>query len=552
MCSRSNLSLLVLLCFLGSQTVFGQNNCRKLFYNQGPQVGVSYNTENGIDLAMSGDGNLLVLGHAYISDTRWHDITLTKLSPQGNQIWNKNYGFNPFNQTYPSSEYAESIVQVTSGNGQIILGITRVLGQADVLLFRTGGNGNVLWSKIIGGNGSDSPGEVIAISDGNYLFTGDWDLPSSAETNGLVTKFTAAGNLVWQTAIHAGQGVTLRLKAVTELPTGEFVVVGSTPDDLYVGKLAADGTLLQSYGLDFATNAVGVVDPELKGIDVLPGPAGSVLVLAEVDRGILGDEWTALVELFPDGSNDITLLEGDDQAPKELIAISNGEYAIVGANHDMEVGYLMRFDGNVDYIGTQAYGISSGIVYLNAIQEVPNGDLMLLGDISYGNATYIPEGDQVLIRASPVGTSSCCGMGNILMTERNDPLVRTDFGGAILPQLTVSTIPQPYMQNANAGLFPLCVTKTGSQDISANDLDIAGIEVFPNPANEQVQIRWSEEKELQVLQLLDMTGKMVQEIRPDTTSELSINLSQLPSGIYLIRANISGEWHQKKLTIAHQ
>ena len=59
---------------------------------------------------------------------------------------------------------------------------------------------------------------------------------------------------------------------------------------------------------------------------------------------------------------------------------------------------------------------------------------------------------------------------------------------------------------------------------------------------------------MQQLQVLDLTGKVVREIHhaPASPSELSLDLSQLSSGIYLIRANISGEWQQQKLTIADQ
>lgn len=70
-----------------------------------------------------------------------------------------------------------------------------------------------------------------------------------------------------------------------------------------------------------------------------------------------------------------------------------------------------------------------------------------------------------------------------------------------------------------------------------NDGEAPSFSLFPNPASEAVQLRFSDNNFAQDVQLLGVTGLPLQTYRVSSTEQsLTIPLSNLPQGIYLLRA----------------
>jgi hypothetical protein len=77
--------------------------------------------------------------------------------------------------------------------------------------------------------------------------------------------------------------------------------------------------------------------------------------------------------------------------------------------------------------------------------------------------------------------------------------------------------------------------------VSINEADKTPFSIYPNPANDVVNIDLEENKEWDRLQLIDVSGKVVID-KNITSNSITLNTSELDRGVYFI--NLIGE--QKK------
>lgn len=77
-------------------------------------------------------------------------------------------------------------------------------------------------------------------------------------------------------------------------------------------------------------------------------------------------------------------------------------------------------------------------------------------------------------------------------------------------------------------IFTLTDTPTDIKNLTAND----GLAIFPSPANEEINI--SSEKVINKIHICDVTGKEVLVATPVGTDLQTINVTQLPTGIYIV------------------
>lgn len=77
------------------------------------------------------------------------------------------------------------------------------------------------------------------------------------------------------------------------------------------------------------------------------------------------------------------------------------------------------------------------------------------------------------------------------------------------------------------------------------------IQLYPNPANEEVNISWDPQIQVQQIKLTDITGKLVMQLKP-TQNKLTINLNGLSSGIYTINLTSGNSIVQRKLVVTNK
>jgi len=72
-----------------------------------------------------------------------------------------------------------------------------------------------------------------------------------------------------------------------------------------------------------------------------------------------------------------------------------------------------------------------------------------------------------------------------------------------------------------------------SIDVGIHEQDALAPLLFPNPANESVTVRWGNGGEASVVELQDLSGRIIKQLRSSLGSE-EINTSDLPNGVYLV------------------
>jgi beta-propeller repeat-containing protein len=160
------------------------------------------------------------------------DAFLTKYSSQGNLLWTRQLGTN---QTDSSSSVAVNpygdiyIAGTTSGS---LAGLNG--GSTDAYLARYDSAGNMTWSRQIGLGSADDGQSVAVDSLGNsYLSgmtTGSLGGPSAGLTDTFLSKFDNGGNLVWSRQLGSSRTEGSGGVAVDSL--GNLYVPGITDGDL--------------------------------------------------------------------------------------------------------------------------------------------------------------------------------------------------------------------------------------------------------------------------------------------------------------------------------
>src|ERR1051326_19092 len=174
------------------------------------------------------------------------DAYLVKTDSAGNLLWSKTYGGTGDDICYH--------VSVCSDSGYILTGASSSSNiNYDVMLVRTDKNGNLLWQKYFGGNSDDYGWYVQQANDGGFVISG-FTSSFSGTFDGYFIKTDANGNMLWD-KIFGGNG-TDELYGFSKTNDGGYIVAGETTtnsfgnSDIWLIRLDSTGDTLwtKQYG----------------------------------------------------------------------------------------------------------------------------------------------------------------------------------------------------------------------------------------------------------------------------------------------------------------
>ena len=166
------------------------------------------NVDESLDVIETLDGGFLLIGISEstdfdISNARGaNDFWVVKIDENGNLQWEKSYGGS-------ESDFAYSITNTQDGN-YIITGDTRssdfdissFKGNADVWIVKFNSvNGNIIWEKTFGGTNFESSRNILNLSNGNYLISGN------SSSNDMDTSSNNGANDAWVFMINDNGGI---------------------------------------------------------------------------------------------------------------------------------------------------------------------------------------------------------------------------------------------------------------------------------------------------------------------------------------------------------
>jgi hypothetical protein len=275
----------VILLFLFSAAIFAQTPdtlWKKTFGHNLSDIGNS--------VQQTADGGYIIAGTTQsLSAIGLYDIWLIKTDANGDSLWTKTFGDS-------LGDWGQSVQQTTDG-GYIIVGNTHRWGyNSDILLIRTDGNGDTIWTKTFGDSLTDYGFSVQQTQEGGYVITGSthgdgrvWLIRTDDNGDTLWNKtygdsFRNWGNSVQQTTdggfIITGlanyfeggylflirtdtNGDTLWTKILGERGSGGtsvqetsdegYIITGYRGDDIWLIKADANGDTLWTKILGFGS-----------------------------------------------------------------------------------------------------------------------------------------------------------------------------------------------------------------------------------------------------------------------------------------------------------
>jgi hypothetical protein len=169
-------------------------------------------------------------------------IWVSKLDLSGNLVWSITYG--------GSADCAVRSGLLTQNGDYLLAGYQDSTGEGnyDFYLLELGANGNLVWNKTYGGEGSQKAYSIVKANNG-YVVVGDIQIPNST-TNAWVLKVDLAGNVLWNKSVGGKEADSAAY--VTTSKEGGYLVAGFTFSfgggnrDFWLFKISDSGKVLWS------------------------------------------------------------------------------------------------------------------------------------------------------------------------------------------------------------------------------------------------------------------------------------------------------------------
>jgi len=123
--------------------------------------------DEGFSVQQTSDEGYIITGRTDSFGAGLMDVYLIKINSNGDTTWTKTFGGSNKDEGF-------SVLQTLDG-GYIIAGRTESFGSGsrDLYLIRTNNNGNILWSKVLGGNYIDEAYSIQQVSDSSFIIAGN-------------------------------------------------------------------------------------------------------------------------------------------------------------------------------------------------------------------------------------------------------------------------------------------------------------------------------------------------------------------------------------------
>lgn len=156
---------------------------------------------------------------------------------------------------------------------------------------------------------------------------------------------------------------------------------------------------------------------------------------------------------------------------------------------------------------------------------------------------------------TPSGTYNCLRV--VAETDQVDSLVIQAQGGFGFPirqrsiqwltdqdKVPVLEITQAYTLNQ----WTTTGVRYRDQTTGITSAEAPAFTVFPNPASDQIQVRWEMESALNEIRVVDIMGRTVHQERTINIAH-SISTSNWSEGVYFVSVLIDDDWHTQSFTI---
>jgi hypothetical protein len=447
-----------------------------------------------------------------------NSFAIDKLDKDGNLTWSKIIGSGNYNEAF-------SLVQTKDG-GYAMAGYTSVYGAGgeDVYVVKLDANGNLKWTKTIGGPDDDWGNAIVQTKDGGYAITGGTKsygggVPSSADI--YVIKLDSDGNKLWTKTIEGPWGSDDEGNSIIQTKDGGIVVTGNTLDlsgwdDAFVFKLDSTGNLLW-------TNTLGGAHDNQDSYSVVQTVDGGFAITGSNYSNVKNNFYVYVVKLDSIGTLVWAETIGGNRGEggNSIVQTKDKGYAIAAITNsfgkDSIDEYIIKLDsiGNLKWtkvFGEPEYNYVYSLIQTNdgGFATIEEGPYFVKLD-SLGNSC-LPEDSGGIVGIGGSNTTT----GGIITSSDSG---RMGSGGTIINGANLTTI---------------CKVTS----IEELNKEVETIEAYPNPSNGKFIIQIVNENwliESYGIEIYNIMGEKIYSQFTTHNSQFTIQLNDQPNGIYFIR-----------------
>jgi hypothetical protein len=487
-------------------------------------------------ISLTNDKGFVLAGYASSYGVGAFDFYIIKTDSLGNEVWAKTYGGQKQDQAYD--------IQQTTDGGYIVAGYSRSFDTSanyQVYLVKTNVVGDTLWTRTYGGTQDDYANSVQQTKDGGYILAGyTTSFISGADSGSIyLIKANANGNLLWSKALGGtsqyNDGYSVRQTFDKGyIVTGYSNGFGDLNGDAYLFKTDSSGNVAWtktygSPGIDWGNSVKQTSD---SGYVVAGTSSFDSLTLTDVyliKTNALGDTlWTKTY-----GG------PGYDYG-QDVQQTTDGGYIITGYTNSCDTCdnsvYLIKTDASGDLLWSNTNG-GVGDDEGNYVVQTPDGGYAVGGfSNSFGAGDY----DFYLIKTDANG-NSC----NQLNSANPMKTPNTKQTAQLMQLYTANTVMYYVPTQLDSGNTTTVVCyPAGIKSFNENQPSII---VFPNPNNGLFNLQLNSTEENVNVSIENNLGETV--YTSVTNSSKEVNLQNLSSGMYFIKVQFSGKTDLEKIIL---
>ncbi|MGV3696171.1 T9SS type A sorting domain-containing protein [Flavobacterium sp.] len=469
--------------------------------------------------------------------------------------------------------------RANSGNGDVVgYQWNYDLFNGDVWIVKTDAAGTIQWQKLYGGHSNDGGLKIIPTSDGGYAVA-----CVSNSSNGTVTtyiggydywilKLDSAGELQWQKRL-GGTGDD-HIRDIKQTADGGYIVIGYSSSNLpgthgmkeaYVVKLSSTGTTQWWKVFGGSADDLG---------NTISQTADGGYILAGTTQSSNGN-FTAnygMADIFLMKINAAGTIEWQknmggtkEDFGQSLIVLSDGSYVLSAASSSNDVDVTTTNRGSTDLwivkmnaTGTilwqKSYGGSSSDCYSESkISQTSDGGFVVCGSTisSNGDASGNHSSgiyDAWVVKLDSQGNKQwhrCYGGSG---EDDGHAVIETADKGYVIAGMSRTNTSggngtPDWTFNASRSLDAWLIKLNPDPLLNIDEKEMAHISLYPNPADEVVNITVSDNTRIEKITVTDLLGKKVFE--QNTNQPMAIQ--HLSKGVYLISVLADGKNYNSKL-----
>jgi len=412
---------------------------------------------------------------------------------------------------------------------------------------------------------------ILPTNDGNFLITGS-KITTLGNRDGLLVKIDQNGNILWEKTFNYST-YDGAIKIVPHLDN--FLISAGNKDhlfneiDLWLICVDHDGNIVweKTFGGPYydGGNAISISNNEIhvSGCREYASNKYESFIMRLNSVGELIWEKSLFRLVTPHAQSDLS----------HSIELSDGSIVMGGTTYendspvDYPIARIFKMNQNGDSLWTRILKLRNNDNYLTDIKELENGDLLISGFVFPDSPNNTQDG--WLMRTNCLGyfehpkDSLVLNASGSVLTATNNAsyfeYTTISWGDGDIDTLYANEIQYIEHQYTIPGMYDVTSTTVACNDtishhyahtvtpISFSELDLS---VFPNPNDGLFEI-WLNSDDLFDIDVLDLNGRIVkQDKNVPLKNGCPLNLMELESAVYFIRARAGNQVYQSRVVIA--